>query len=215
MSPKPSLSRKGSEPVVRLDKGKASTKPVKSVKTTVPAKMDRQASRSTKPVKHVKTVVTTKVDKVIANAAPVKQVKTVVSTKVDKNEVAKGQKSIKKFQAVIRAAPRRKLDLTPQDFDAMFLAEIDEEVNRPASVHQDRFVRWRCQCCDAMLRVPRRAMVLHGEYVLVHDDQLGLLVNGERWVPKSDSEGGLQLVQPGRLKDPFTGSLLKTTKYAV
>jgi hypothetical protein len=185
------VSRKGSAPVVTMDRAKASKKAVKQVKTVVTAKMDRQVSKP----------------------GALRKVTTQVTTKVDRTESK--HKNLKQVKAVIHAAPRKRLDMTPQDFDNFFQAEIDEEINKEATIHNDRFVRWRCQCCDEVLRVPRRAMTLHGEYVLVHDDQQGLLVNGERWVPKAGSEGGLQLVQPGRLKDPFTGTLIKTGKYAV
>lgn len=183
--------RKASAPVVQMDRAVASRKPVKQVKTVVTAKMDRQ----------------------VAKPAALRKVTTQVTTKVDRTESK--HKDLKQVKAVIHAAPRKRLDMTPQDFDNFFQAEIDEEINKEATMHNDRFVRWRCQCCDEVLRVPRRAMTLHGEYVLVHDDQNGLLVNGERWVPKAASDGGLQLVQPGRLKDPFTGTLIKTGKYAV
>jgi hypothetical protein len=98
-------------------------------------------------------------------------------------------------------------------FDEFFSAEIETEVGRPAEIVHDRIARWRCQCCDAVIPVPRRTTVYHGDYVLEHDDVLGLLVNGERWVPKAETP--LEVVQPGRLRDPFTGDLIRTGKRAV
>lgn len=98
-------------------------------------------------------------------------------------------------------------------FDEFFQAEIETEVTRPAEIVHDRIARWRCQCCDALIPVPRRTTVYHGDYILEHDDVLGLLVNGERWVPKAETP--LEVVQPGRLKDPWTGSLIKTGKRSV
>ena len=98
-------------------------------------------------------------------------------------------------------------------FDEFFQAEIETEVTRPAEMVHDRIARWRCQCCDAVIPVPRRTTVYHGDYILEHDDILGLLVNGERWVPKAETP--LEVVQPGRLKDPWTGQLIKTGKRSV
>lgn len=98
-------------------------------------------------------------------------------------------------------------------FDEFFGAEIETEVARPAEIVHDRIARWRCQCCDVVIPVPRRTTVYHGDYILEHDDVLGLLVNGERWVPKAETP--LEVVQPGRLRDPFTGTLIKTGKRAV
>ena len=97
-------------------------------------------------------------------------------------------------------------------FDEFFQAEIETEVTRPAEIVHDRIARWRCQCCDAVIPVPRRTTVYHGEYVLEHDDVLGLLVNGERWVPKAETP--LEVVQPGRLRDPWTGQTLKAGKHS-
>src|SRR5687767_7206582 len=100
------------EPTVRMDKGKASARPSKAVKTVVEARMDPQTAKAAKPIKQVKTVVTAKVDKVVAKPQAVRQVKTEVSTKVDKVQPnAKGVKALKQVKAVIHAAPRRKLDL--------------------------------------------------------------------------------------------------------
>lgn len=98
-------------------------------------------------------------------------------------------------------------------FDEFFQAEIETEVTRPAEIVHDRIARWRCQCCDAVIPVPRRTTVYHGDYVLEHDDVLGLLVNGERWVPKAETP--LEVVQPGRLRDPFSGELIRTGKRSV
>ncbi|MCA1819779.1 MAG: hypothetical protein LC620_07005 [Halobacteriales archaeon] len=98
-------------------------------------------------------------------------------------------------------------------FEEFFAAEIETEVTRPAEIVHDRIARWRCQCCDAVIPVPRRTTVYHGEYILEHDDVLGLLVNGERWVPKAETP--LELVQPGRLRDPWSGDLIRGGKRSV
>jgi hypothetical protein len=98
-------------------------------------------------------------------------------------------------------------------FSEFFDAEIEVEVSRPAEIMHDRIARWRCQCCDAIIPVPRRTTVYHGDYVLEHDDVMGLLVNGERWVPKAETP--IEVQQPGRLRDPWTGELIRTGKRSV
>lgn len=92
-------------------------------------------------------------------------------------------------------------------FDEFFMAEIEREVERDAYVVNDRFARWPCQCCDVVIPVPRRTEVFHGDYHLVHDDVMGLLVNGERWVPRAETP--IEVVQPGRLRNPWTGKTLE------
>lgn len=92
-------------------------------------------------------------------------------------------------------------------FDDFFMAEIEAELERDAHVVNDRFARWPCQCCDVIIPVPRRTEVFHGDYHLVHDDVIGLLVNGERWVPRAETP--IQVVQPGRLRNPWTGKTLE------
>lgn len=95
----------------------------------------------------------------------------------------------------------------PKAFNEFFMAEIEAEVAKVATIYNDRFARWRCQCCDVVIPVPRRTTVYHGDYVLEHDDVLGLIVNGERWVPKAETP--LEVVQPGRLRNPWTGRTLE------
>ncbi len=90
-------------------------------------------------------------------------------------------------------------------FWAFFGDEIEMMVGYPAEIFNDRAYSWRCECCDVALRVPRRTTVFHGDYEIQHDDAEGLLVNGERHVPKADSP--IQVVQPGRLRNPWTGKL--------
>jgi predicted flap endonuclease-1-like 5' DNA nuclease len=92
-------------------------------------------------------------------------------------------------------------------FWAFFGDEIEMMVGYPAEIYNDRAYSWRCECCDVPLRVPRRTTVFHGDYEVQHDDQEGLLVNGERHVPRADS--AIQVVQPGRLRNPWTGKLLE------
>jgi len=98
-------------------------------------------------------------------------------------------------------------------FDEFFAAEIETEVAKAAEIVHDRIARWRCQCCDVVIPVPRRTTVYHGDYILEHDDVLGLLVNGERWVPKAETP--LEVVQPGRMRNPWTGELVKPNKRSV
>jgi hypothetical protein len=100
-----------------------------------------------------------------------------------------------------------------QAFMDFFGPEIEAELEREATIFNDRFARWPCQCCDVVIRVPRRTEVFHGDYHLVHDDVLGLLVNGERWVPKAETP--IEVHQPGRIRNPWTGELVKPGKHAV
>ena len=93
-------------------------------------------------------------------------------------------------------------------FWAFFGDEIETMVAWPATIHGDRSYVWRCECCDAPLRVPRRTTVFHGDYEIVHDDSEGLLVNGVRHVPGAYTKG-LEVVQPGRLRNPWTGKLIE------
>ena len=93
-------------------------------------------------------------------------------------------------------------------FWAFFGDEIETMVSWPATIHGDRSYVWRCECCDAPLRVPRRTTVFHGDYEVVHDDSEGLLVNGVRHIPGAYAKG-LEVVQPGRLRNPWTGKLIE------
>jgi hypothetical protein len=92
-------------------------------------------------------------------------------------------------------------------FWAFFGDEIETMVAWPATIHGDRSYLWRCECCDAPLRVPRRTTVYHGDFEIVHDDNEGLLVNGVRHVPGANSP--IEVVQPGRLRNPWTGKLIQ------
>lgn len=93
-------------------------------------------------------------------------------------------------------------------FWAFFGDEIEQMATYPAEIYNDRAYMWRCECCDVALRVPRRTTVFHGDYEVQHDDQEGLLVNGERHMPGAYTSG-IQVVQPGRLRNPWTGKLLE------
>lgn len=93
-------------------------------------------------------------------------------------------------------------------FWAFFGDEIEQMVTYPAEIVNDRAYSWRCECCDVPLRVPRRTTVFHGDYEVQHDDQEGLLVNGERFMPGAYTSG-IQVVQPGRLRNPWTGKLIE------
>jgi hypothetical protein len=116
-------------------------------------------------------------------------------------------KELRKEHFEFHEAESRKNAFDPNAFIEFFAAEIETEVNKTATIYNDRFARWRCQCCDVVIPVPRRTTVYHGEYVLEHDDVLGLLVNGERWVPNAETP--LQVVQPGRLRNPWTGRTIE------
>lgn len=104
-----------------------------------------------------------------------------------------------------RAESKAKFDESA--FYEFFGAEIDAELNKVATIFNDRYARWPCQCCDAIIPVPRRTTVFHGDYVLEHDDVMGLLVNGERWIPKADTP--IEVVQPGRLRNPWSGRVIE------
>ena len=93
-------------------------------------------------------------------------------------------------------------------FWAFFGDEIEQMASYPAEIFNDRAYSWRCECCDVPLRVPRRTTVFHGDYEVQHDDQEGLLVNGERHMPGAYT-AGIEVVQPGRLRNPWTGKLLE------
>ncbi len=93
-------------------------------------------------------------------------------------------------------------------FSAFFDDEIKQAVQIPATIHGDRIARWRCECCNAVIPVPRRTTVYHGDYEVVHDDEAGILVNGDRYVPKAYTHE-LEHVQPGRLRNPWTGKLIQ------
>jgi hypothetical protein len=104
----------------------------------------------------------------------------------------------KAIDVEVKKAQAKTLQELEEEFESFFRAEIEAELAHEAHVVHDRIARWRCQCCDALLTIPRRTTVLHGDYVLVHDDLQGLLVNGERFVPKATE--AIQLHQPGRIK---------------
>lgn len=93
-------------------------------------------------------------------------------------------------------------------FWAFFGDEIEQMASYPAEIFNDRAYMWRCECCDVPLRVPRRTTVFHGDYEVQHDDNEGLLVNGERHMPGAYTSG-IQVVQPGRLRNPWTGKLIE------
>ncbi len=108
-----------------------------------------------------------------------------------------------------KAAPRA---FHEKDFEAFFQAEIEAELEREAEIFHDRIARWRCQCCDAVIPVPRRTTVFHGDFVLEHDDVQGLMVNGEKFVPLAHGTP-IDVQQPGRLRNPFTGRRLEDEGY--
>lgn len=116
-------------------------------------------------------------------------------------------KELRKENFEFRHAEAKKNAFDPNSFAEFFSAEIEAEVGKAATIYNDRFARWRCQCCDVIIPVPRRTTVYHGDYVLEHDDVLGLIVNGERWVPKAETP--LEVVQPGRLRNPWTGRTIE------
>jgi hypothetical protein len=103
----------------------------------------------------------------------------------------------------LKPATARAKAFKPADFGAFFEPEIEAELQRTAVIYNDRMARWRCQCCDTIIPIPRRTIVYHGAFVLEHDDRQGLLVNGEKYVPRSETP--LEIVQPGRFRDPYSG----------
>jgi hypothetical protein len=134
----------------------------------------------------------------------------------------KGRQGEIVIQEAGRAEPGRmkiapeKLNLKPatskarfktENYEDFFVAEIMAELESEATIYNDRIARWRCQCCDAIIPVPRRTEVFHGDYHLVHDDIEGLLVNGEKFVPKAYTP--IEVVQPGRLRNPWTGKTIE------
>ncbi|MES2153678.1 MAG: hypothetical protein V4510_00900 [bacterium] len=116
-------------------------------------------------------------------------------------------KELRKEHFEFHHAGAAKNAFDPNAFNEFFMAEIEAEIAKVATIYNDRFARWRCQCCDVIIPVPRRTTVYHGDYVLEHDDTLGLIVNGERWVPKAETP--LEVVQPGRLRNPWTGRTIE------
>jgi hypothetical protein len=121
-------------------------------------------------------------------------------------------KQLGKQQFVFRGAAST-ATFEEKAFMDFFGPEIEAELERTATIFNDRFARWRCQCCDTVIPVPRRTEVFHGDYHLIHDDVLGLLVNGERWVPNAETP--VEVVQPGRIRNPWTGELVKPGRHAV
>lgn len=122
-------------------------------------------------------------------------------------------KKLRDQHAEYNPATVAKQGFDESNFDQFFLPEILDLVQQDAEIFNDRIARWRCQCCDVVIPVPRRTTVFHGDYILEHDDILGLLVNGERWVPTAESP--IEVQQPGRLRDPWSGQLIKAGKHAV
>ncbi len=116
-------------------------------------------------------------------------------------------KKLRDEHVEFRPTVAKKVGFGEEDFMEFFGAEIEAELARNAHIVNDRYARWPCQCCDAIIPVPRRTTVFHGDYVLEHDDIMGLLVNGERWIPKAETP--IQVVQPGRLRNPWTGKTLE------
>lgn len=104
---------------------------------------------------------------------------------------------------ILRPSTTRAKAFKPADFGFFFEPEIEAELQRTAAIYNDRMARWRCQCCDTIIPIPRRTIVYHGAFILEHDDRQGLLVNGEKYVPRSETP--LEIVSPGRFRDPYSG----------
>ncbi|HUR26039.1 MAG TPA: DUF4332 domain-containing protein [Candidatus Thermoplasmatota archaeon] len=170
------------EPIARKGKGKG-----KPAKVKVEAKQDVAAPLARgKPKKASKLA--TEIQQATSNALP-----RPMKVRQEHPEIQENQGGNLKW--------------AEEAFWAFFGDEIEMMVGYPAEIFNDRAYSWRCECCDVPLRVPRRTTVFHGDYEVQHDDQEGLLVNGERHVPKADS--AIQVVQPGRLRNPWTGKLLE------
>lgn len=140
-----------------------------------------------------------KIDQAPQTHKPIKGTATQVEVREKKSTKLKGPVlGHKPTELDIKAARARSMAELEEEFEAFFAAEIEAELEREADIFNDRMAHWRCQCCDALLKIPRRTTVFHGEYVLEHDDLRGLLVNGERFVPKATD--ATELKQPGRIK---------------
>ncbi len=195
-------------------KAKAPAKPAKHIKT---AKEILTAARKGRPVKvesHQDIPTTRKGRKEPLHAKDI--LKRAKAGKVEANQdalepqlrrAADILKELRKEHFEFHHAVTNKNAFDPSAFNEFFMAEIEAEVAKHATIYNDRFARWRCQCCDVVIPVPRRTTVYHGDYVLEHDDVLGLIVNGERWVPKAETP--LEVVQPGRLRNPWTGRTIE------
>ena len=171
-------------PVARKGKGK----PAKAHKVKVEAKQDAATPQARGKPKRASKLAT-EIQQATSNALPRPM------------KVRQEHPEIKDNQA-------GSLKWAEEAFWAFFGDEIEMMVGYPAEIFNDRAYSWRCECCDVPLRVPRRTTVFHGDYEVQHDDQEGLLVNGERFMPGAYTSG-IQVVQPGRLRNPWTGKLIE------
>jgi hypothetical protein len=182
----------------------------KAVRSAVEAKKDvATPARAMKGKKAHKVTVEAKQD--AATPAPLRKPKKAskLATEIQQatsNALPRPMK-VRQEHPEIKDNQAGSLKWAEEAFWAFFGDEIEMMVGYPAEIYNDRAYSWRCECCDVPLRVPRRTTVFHGDYEVQHDDQEGLLVNGERHVPRADS--AIQVVQPGRLRNPWTGKLLE------
>jgi hypothetical protein len=188
------------------------SKAVKAAKTKTPAKPELSFTVAPKP-KRIRKVQA----HVEHDTAPSPQAKGRKPGKISKvaaeiqaaasNALPKPMK-VRQEHPEIQENQGGNLKWAEEAFWAFFGDEIEQMVTYPAEIVNDRSYSWRCECCNEALRVPRRTTVFHGDYEIQHDDQEGLLVNGERHVPGAYTPE-IQVVQPGRLRNPWTGKTIE------
>jgi predicted flap endonuclease-1-like 5' DNA nuclease len=186
----------------------------KAVRSAVEAKQDaaKPAAHHAKGKKAGKQVVQTKQDQAppakAAKGKPRKASKLATEIQQATSNALPRPMKVRQQHPEIKDNQAGTLKWAEEAFWAFFGDEIEMMVGYPAEIFNDRAYSWRCECCDVALRVPRRTTVFHGDYEIQHDDSEGLLVNGERHVPRADSSD-IQVVQPGRLRNPWTGKLIQ------
>jgi predicted flap endonuclease-1-like 5' DNA nuclease len=183
----------------------------KAVRSAVEAKKDAAAPIARKGGKAHKQVVQTKQDQAppakVGKGKPKKVSKLATEIQQATSNALPKPMKVRQEHPEIKDNQAGSLKWAEEAFWAFFGDEIEMMVGYPAEIFNDRAYSWRCECCDVALRVPRRTTVFHGDYEIQHDDNEGLLVNGERHVPRADS--AIQVVQPGRLRNPWTGKLIE------
>ncbi|MEA3137814.1 MAG: hypothetical protein QOJ26_27 [Thermoplasmata archaeon] len=185
----------------------------KAVRSAVEAKQD--AATPARPAKGKgkkagKSVVTAKQDAAapLSRGKPKKASKLATEIQQATSNALPRPMKVRQEHPEIKDNQAGSLKWAEEAFWAFFGDEIEQMVTYPAEIFNDRAYSWRCECCDVALRVPRRTTVFHGDYEVQHDDQEGLLVNGERFMPGAYTSA-IQVVQPGRLRNPWTGKLIE------
>jgi predicted flap endonuclease-1-like 5' DNA nuclease len=183
----------------------------KAVRAAVEAKQDAATpAPKGKAKKAHKTVVEAKQDAAapLARGKPKKASKLATEIQQATSNALPRPMKVRQEHPEIKDNQAGSLKWAEEAFWAFFGDEIEQMVTYPAEIFNDRAYSWRCECCDVALRVPRRTTVFHGDYEIQHDDSEGLLVNGERHMPGAYTSA-IQVVQPGRLRNPWTGKLIE------